>query len=70
MDNSTIKAQIIERIIEIEDSSLLEALHTLLNTSNENLMLLLHAFQEKIKTGGLNEQEDFSNYIKEWVKNM
>lgn len=70
MDNATLKTKLIERIIKIDDPVLLDCLHALLSTSNKNLMLFLTAFQEKIKTSGLNEQEDFSTYIKEWVKNM
>lgn len=68
MDSSQLKNKIIQRIIEINDDNLLKSIDILFNTSDENISKFLAFANEKISQS--DETEDFTNYIKEWVKSM
>ncbi len=68
MNSLQIKLNLIKQITQIEDPKLLERLQAFLNTSgslyNENLSL------RNNKETEFNDKEDFTDYIKEWVKDM
>jgi len=68
MDTLQIKLNLIKQITQIEDAKLLERLQAFLNTSgsliNENISI-----QNK-KKSEFTDTEDFTDYIKEWVKDM
>ncbi len=68
MDSSQLKNKIIQRIIEINDDNLLKSIDILFNTSDENISKFLAFANEKISQA--DETEDFTAYIKEWVKSM
>ena len=63
MEKEELKKNIIERIKNIEDLNRLNAIQTILNTL-ENEHLSLDEVTDALET------EDFSGYIKEWLKNM
>jgi hypothetical protein len=65
-----LKIAIIKRIDEINDIELLKSLESLLNTSDKNISKFLELANEKLLQENDNETEDFTAYIKEWVKNM
>jgi len=58
-----LKKDIFDRIIKIDDVNKLTAIQTILNTL-ENEQLSLDDINDALET------EDFSGYIKEWLKNM
>ncbi len=63
MEKVELKRNILERINQIDDLNKLNAIQSILNTL-EN---------EQLSVDGINnvlETEDFSGYIKEWLKNM
>ncbi len=68
MDSIQLKNKIIQRIIEIEDINLLKSIDVLLNASDKNISKFLTSANDKLSEA--NETEDYTNYIKEWVKNM
>lgn len=68
MNAPKLKIAIIKKIIEIDDIELLKSLETLFNTSDKNISKFLELANEKLLQE--NETEDFTAYIKEWVKNM
>jgi len=70
MNNPQLKNKIIQRIIEIDDINLLKSIDLLFNTSDENISKFLNVAFEKKQDENSNETEDYTNYIKEWVKNM
>jgi len=70
MDALQLKNKIIQRIIEIDDVDLLKSINYLFNTSDKNISKLLSLTNEKLQSKGLNETENFTEYIKEWVKSM
>ena len=70
MNAPKLKIDIIKRIIEIEDIELLKSLENLFNTSDKNISKFLELANEKLQLENENETEDFTAYIKEWVKNM
>ncbi|MDP3946612.1 MAG: hypothetical protein Q8Q51_12030 [Lutibacter sp.] len=70
MNAPKLKIAIINRIIEIDDIELLKSLESLLNTSDKNISKFLKLANEKLQQENENETEDFTAYIKEWVKNM
>lgn len=70
MENSQLKNKIIQRIIEIDDPQLLISLNRLLNGSDSEISRFLTLAHEKLNEIENNETEDFTKYIKEWVKNM
>ncbi|NOR27040.1 MAG: hypothetical protein GQ540_00760 [Lutibacter sp.] len=70
MDTLQLKNKIIQRIIEIDDANLLKSIEYIFNTSDQNISKFLAFANEKIQHQDNNETEDFSSYIKEWVKSM
>jgi hypothetical protein len=70
MDTLQLKNKIIQRITQIEDINLLKSIESLLNTSDENILKLVSFMNEKLQYENSNETEDFTDYIKEWVKSM
>jgi len=63
MEKEELKKNILERIDQIDDLNRLNAIQTILNTL-ENEQLSLDEINDVVET------EDFSGYIKEWLKNM
>jgi hypothetical protein len=70
MNAPKLKIDIIKRIIEIDDIELLKSLESLFNTSDKNISKFLELANENMQQENENETEDFTAYIKEWVKNM
>lgn len=70
MNAPKLKIAIIKRIIEIDDIELLKYLEGLFNTTDKNISKFLLLANEKLQQENENETEDFTAYIKEWVKNM
>ncbi|WP_372745746.1 hypothetical protein [Lutibacter sp.] len=70
MNSLELKNKIIERIIEIDDVNILQSIYILFNTSDKNIDKFLKFVFEKTQDDQLKETEDFTAYIKEWVKNM
>jgi hypothetical protein len=70
MDTLQLKNKIIQRITQIEDVQLLKSIESLFNTSDENISKLVSFMNEKLQYENSNETEDFTDYIKEWVKSM
>lgn len=70
MNVPKLKIAIINRILEIDDIELLKSLESLFNTSDKNISKFLELANEKLQQENENETEDFTAYIKEWVKNM
>jgi uncharacterized membrane protein YqhA len=68
MDSQQLKIKIIQRIIEIDDVKLLKSIDVLFNTSDKNISKFLTFANEKLSQA--DETEDFTDYIKEWVKSM
>ena len=63
MDKGELKRNIVARIEKIDDVNRLNAIQTILNTL-ESEQLSLDGVSDALET------EDFSGYIKEWLKNM
>ena len=63
MEKEVLKRDLIERINQIEDKNKLNAIQTILNTLEGEQI----EFDNKNNTL---EPEDFSGYIKEWLKSM
>jgi uncharacterized membrane protein YqhA len=70
MDTLQLKNKIIQRIIEIDDVNLLKSINYIFNTSDKNISKFLAFTNEKLQSQNLNETENFTEYIKEWVKSM
>lgn len=70
MDTLQLKNKIIQRIVEIENTELLQSIENLLNTSDANISKLVAFINEKLHNDTSSETEDFTDYIKEWVKSM
>ncbi|MBL4724378.1 MAG: hypothetical protein JKY73_03135 [Lutibacter sp.] len=70
MNTLQLKNKIIQRIIEIDDVQLLKAIENIFNTSDKNILKFFTLANENLQNQSLNETEDFTSYIKEWVKNM
>ena len=70
METLQLKNKIIQRITQIEDINLLKSIESLFNTSDENISKLVSFMSEKLQHENSNETEDFTDYIKEWVKSM
>ena len=72
MNTAQIKIDLIQKITQIEDVNLLERIQILLNTSgslyNEKLNEIPSLSNNK--ESEFNDREDFTDYIKEWVKDM
>jgi hypothetical protein len=69
-DPLQLKTKIIQRIIEIDDIELLKSIEYLIDTSDKNISKFLLFANKKLQQENANETEDFTAYIKEWVKNM
>ena len=70
MNTLQLKNKIIQRIIEIDDVHLLKSIEHIFNTSDKNILKFFALADENLQNQRLNETEDFTSYIKEWVKNM
>ena len=70
MDTLQLKNKILQRILEIDDENLLKSIVILLSTSDQNISKFLAFANEKLQNDELKETEQFSDYIKEWVKSM
>ena len=70
MDTLQLKNKIIQRIVKIEDVTLLKSIESLLSTSDRNISKLVAFINEKLQNDTSSETEDFTDYIKEWVKSM
>ena len=70
MDALQLKNNIIQRIAKIEDIHLLKSIDSLFNNSDENISKLVSFMNGKLQNENSNETEDFTDYIKEWVKSM
>jgi hypothetical protein len=72
MDVRELKLNLITHIAKIEDVNLLQRLQAFLNTSgslyNEKLNEIPSLRNNKDQE--FNDKEDFTDYIKEWVKDM
>ena len=72
MNTRELKLSLIQKIIQIEDVDSLQKIQVFLNNSgslqNENLKNT--SSLRNNKDDEFNETEDFTDYIKEWVKNM
>lgn len=72
MNTRELKLSLIQKIIQIEDVGSLQKIQVFLNNSgslqNENLKKT--SSLRNNKDDEFNETEDFTDYIKEWVKNM
>jgi len=63
MEKEELKKDILSRIEKIDDMNRLNAIQTILNTL-ESEHISLDEVSDALET------EDFSGYIKEWLKNM
>lgn len=70
MDTLQLKNKILQRILQIDDENLLKSIEILLSTSDKNISNFLAFANEKLQNDELKETEQFSDYIKEWVKSM
>tara|TARA_R110001583_G_scaffold8413_6_gene40209 strand:- start:3970 stop:4176 length:207 start_codon:yes stop_codon:yes gene_type:complete len=68
MNSLQLKNKIIQRIIEIDDINLLKSIDALFNASDKNILKFLILANDKFQQE--NETDNFTDYIKEWVKNM
>jgi hypothetical protein len=72
MNVQQLKLNLITHITQIEDISLLQRMQAFLNTSgslyNEKLNEIPSLRNNKDQE--FNDKEDFTDYIKEWVKDM
>ena len=69
-DSPQLKNKIIQRIIEIDDINLLKSIDILLSSSDKNISKFVAFANEKLKNKNLNETENYTDYINEWVKYM
>ena len=70
MDTLQLKNKILQRILQIDDENLLKSIEILLSTSDKNISKFLTFANDKLQNDELKETEQFSDYIKEWVKSM
>jgi len=70
MKTQDLKNKIIARINQIDDEKTLKSIDVLFNSSDENIAKFLSISLEKMKDNTISETEDFTGYIKEWVKSM
>jgi len=72
MNALQLKLNLIKHITQIEDINLLQKIQAFINTSgslyNDKLNEL--PFLRNNKNKEFNDKEDFTDYIKEWVKDM
>ncbi len=72
MNTRELKLDLIQKIIKIDDVSLLQKIQVFLNTSGSLYNDKLKGFPSlrNNKESEFNDKEDFTDYIKEWVKDM
>jgi len=72
MTNAEIKIDLIKKISRIEDVNLLERINAFLNTSGTlyNIKINETPSLSNNKESEFNDKEHFTDYIKEWVKDM
>ncbi|MCP4883206.1 MAG: hypothetical protein GY908_05410 [Flavobacteriales bacterium] len=72
MNPSQLKLNLIKHITQIEDVNLLQRMQAFLNTSGSLYNDKLHEIPSlrNNKNEDFNDKEDFTDYIKEWVKDM
>ena len=72
MNALELKIKLIQHIIEIEDIHLLQRMQAFLNTSGTLYNKKINEIPSlrNNKDSEFNDKEDFTGYIKEWVKDM
>ena len=70
MQDQVLKEKIIERINQIEDVNILKSIEILFNSSEEEIAKFLTFAIEQNKNTDVSETSEYTDYIKEWVKNM
>ena len=72
MNALELKLNLIKHITQIEDVNLLQRMHAFLNTSGSLYNDKLNEIPtlRNNKDEEFNDKEDFTDYIKEWVKDM
>lgn len=70
MNTQELRDEIIKKINDLNDADVLLSLKNLINMPNENLASFLKIANENLLGEQFSETEDFSGYIKEWVKSM
>ena len=72
MNALELKLNLIKSITQIEDVSLLQRMQAFLNTSGTLYNKKLNEIPSlrNNKESEFNDKEDFTDYIKEWVKDM
>lgn len=70
MQDQVLKEKIIEKINEIEDVNILKSIEIILNSSEEEIAKFLTFAIEQNKNIDGDETVEYTDYIKEWVKNM
>ena len=70
MQDQVLKEKIIDRINQIEDVNILKSIEFFFNSSEEEIAKFLTVAIEEYKNTDVNETRDYTDYIKEWVKNM
>ncbi|SNR67145.1 hypothetical protein SAMN06265371_108112 [Lutibacter agarilyticus] len=70
MQDQVLKEKIIERINQIEDVNILKSIEILFNSSEEEIAKFLTFAIEQNKNADVSETNEYTDYIKEWVKNM
>jgi len=72
MNPSQLKLNLIKHITQIEDVNLLQRMQAFLNTSGSLYNDKLNEIPtlRNNKNEDFNDKEDFTDYIKEWVKDM
>lgn len=72
MNASQLKLNLIKHITQIEDVNLLQRMQSFLNTSGSLYNDTLNEIPSlrNNKNEEFNDKEDFTDYIKEWVKDM
>lgn len=72
MNASQLKLNLIKHITQIEDINLLQRMQSFLNTSGTLYNDTLNEIPSlrNNKNEEFNDKEDFTDYIKEWVKDM
>ncbi|WP_457616414.1 hypothetical protein [Lutibacter sp.] len=70
MDTLQLKNKIIQRIIQIDDVNLLKSIEQVFSASDKNILNFLSFINDKKQLENIDETENFTDYIKEWVKSM
>jgi uncharacterized protein YehS (DUF1456 family) len=70
MNTQELRKEIIDKVNQLDENEVLLSLKNLLSMSNTNLANFLKIANENLQNEHFSETEDFSGYIKEWVKSM